>query len=103
MSEIWIDVGSIADFPVASARPCSADGRTILVCHTDEGLYAIASRCTHVAWPLRDGPLEGCEIHCTLHGARFYVRSGEATQPPASKPLQTFDVRQHDGRVLVRA
>lgn len=76
--------------------------RTVLICHTPRGLFAIANRCTHVAWPLGDAPLEECEIVCTLHGARFDVRSGEALQPPASKPLETFEVEVTEGRVRVR-
>ncbi|MBW2422668.1 MAG: Rieske 2Fe-2S domain-containing protein [Deltaproteobacteria bacterium] len=72
-------------------------GREILVCRTGEDYYAIAGRCTHSAWPLVDEPIEGMEIVCTLHGARFDLRDGCPTAGPASKPLATYAIeRRHD-------
>jgi len=71
------------------------------VCNVGGAYYAVADRCTHAAWKLGGEPLEGCEIVCTLHGAAFDLRTGEATRPPASKPLRTFPCRSDGGRLLV--
>ncbi|NRA58492.1 MAG: Rieske 2Fe-2S domain-containing protein, partial [Phycisphaerales bacterium] len=35
---------------------------------------------------LGDGTLEGCEIICPRHGARFDIRTGDAVSMPATKP-----------------
>jgi 3-phenylpropionate/trans-cinnamate dioxygenase ferredoxin subunit len=77
-------------------------GRRLIVCNAGGDFYAVADRCTHAAWPLAGGDLEGSELICSLHGGRFDLRTGAAACPPATKPLRTFDVATRDGRILVR-
>ena len=98
-----MDVGPRDAFEQGKVAPVRLGNRTILICCTDDGVFAVANRCTHVAWLLDDAPLDGCELLCELHGGRFDVRSGEATAAPASKPLETFEVEVRDGRVWVRS
>ena len=47
------------------------------------------------------GLLEGDEIECPRHGARFNVRTGAATMMPAVVPVATYPVVIEDGEVLV--
>jgi nitrite reductase/ring-hydroxylating ferredoxin subunit len=42
---------------------------------------------------LNEGELDGFEIECPRHGARFDVRTGDATVMPAIMPIDTFEVR----------
>lgn len=77
------------------------DDREILVCRVDEGYFAVANRCTHSAWPLESEPIEGMEIVCTLHGARFDLRDGCPTAGPASRPLTTYPIELRDGELYV--
>ncbi len=76
--------------------------REILVCRVADRYFAVANRCTHSAWPLANEPLEGHEIVCTLHGARFDLRDGCPTAGPASKPLATYPVEIRDREIYVR-
>ena len=75
--------------------------REILLCRVQSGYYAFASRCSHAAWPLAGEPIEGHEIICTLHGARFDMRDGCPTLGPASKPLATYPVEHREGALYV--
>jgi 3-phenylpropionate/trans-cinnamate dioxygenase ferredoxin subunit len=54
--------------------------------------YAIEDACTHDDGPLAEGELEGMEIACPRHGARFHLETGKATFP-AVKPAARFAVR----------
>ncbi len=45
--------------------------------------------------------IEGMEIICTLHGARFDLRDGCPTAGPASRPLATFPIELRDGELYV--
>ena len=54
--------------------------------------YAIEDRCTHDDGPLAEGELEGMEIVCPRHGARFDLETGKATFP-AVKPVPRYAVR----------
>lgn len=77
------------------------EDREILVCRVDEAYFAVASRCTHSAWPLSSEPIEGLEIVCTLHGARFDLRDGCPTAGPASRPLASYPIELRDGELYV--
>lgn len=60
--------------------------------------YCIEDVCTHDGQPLTDGPLEGHEITCPRHGARFDIATGAALCMPATEPVRVFDVEvREDG------
>jgi 3-phenylpropionate/trans-cinnamate dioxygenase ferredoxin subunit len=63
--------------------------------------YAIADLCTHDEGPLEEGELEGFEVACPRHGARFDVRSGEALTLPAVEGIPAYPVRVREGHVEV--
>lgn len=68
----------------------------------DGGFYATSDTCTHEKWSLgEDGDLEGNEVTCPLHMARFDIRSGEALCLPATVALQTFPVEVDEEMVYV--
>lgn len=70
------------------------DGDTaILVCNIDGELYAIEDKCTHQDFELSPSKLDGAEIECVLHGARFDVRTGQALCAPAYAPAPKFPIR----------
>ncbi|MCX5425980.1 MULTISPECIES: non-heme iron oxygenase ferredoxin subunit [Streptomyces] len=75
----------------------------IAVYHTEEGeFYATADTCTHEKWSLgSDSDLEGCEVTCPLHMARFDIRTGEALCFPATVALRTYATEIDDGKVFV--
>jgi len=99
---MWTDVAGVSDFPPGSRRRVEVDGAELLVFNLDGAFYAIEDVCTHDYAPLADAKLEGDEIICPRHGARFCVRTGAVTAPPAYEPVATFPVRVHEGVVQVR-
>lgn len=97
----WIDVARNGDFPPGSRRCIDVGGRAIAVFNVAGRYYAIADTCTHEAESLSDGFLEGCEITCPRHGARFSLIDGAALSPPAWEPVDTYPVRIAGGMVQV--
>lgn len=93
--------GHSTDVAEGAFIPLEIDGRELAVCRVDGVLYAVSLRCTHAAWSMRNGPLLGCELACDLHGARFDVRDGHPTGGPARRPLDTWPVRESEGRIEV--
>ena len=77
------------------------EDQEILICRIDDCYFAVANRCTHSAWPLASEPIEGMEIICTMHGARFDLRDGSPTAGPASRPLATFPIELRSGELYV--
>jgi 3-phenylpropionate/trans-cinnamate dioxygenase ferredoxin subunit len=99
----WVDMGSAADLESTSRLEGDVDGYRVRVVRVGGSLYAFEDRCTHDDSPFDDAPIEECDIICPRHGARFSLVTGEALTPPAYEPLRIFEVRESDGRILVRA
>ncbi len=98
----WVDVASVEDFPAGSRHAVDVDDVPIIVFNLDGQYFAIEDVCTHDYSSLDDGELDGEEIICPRHGARFNVRTGEALTAPAYEAIATFPVRVHDGSVQVK-
>lgn len=63
--------------------------------------YAIADVCTHDMGSLGEGEIEGFQIICPRHGARFDIRTGEVLTLPAVKGVPSYPVRVMDGMVEI--
>lgn len=103
MSVDWIDVASVDAFPPGSYRTLDIGGTAVAVFNVEGVYFAIADTCTHEAETLSNGVIEGREIVCPRHGARFSLLTGAALTPPAYEPVATFRVRVADGKVQVAA
>jgi len=99
----WVDAGAVTDIPAGRVKLVlyDPDELRIAVCNVDGQYYAIEDVCTHDGGPLDQGDLEGDEIECPRHGARFNVRTGQATLMPAVMPVRTFPIKIEGERVLV--
>ncbi len=94
-------VAAVSDIPPGAARVFSAGDREVAVCNVDGELYAIDNVCSHDEGPLDQGEVIGCEIERPRHRARFDVRNGKVTAPPAFLPVDVFPVRVVDGAIKV--
>lgn len=63
--------------------------------------YAIGDVCTHDDGPLAEGELDGYQIICPRHGARFDIRDGKALRLPAAAPTPWYPVRVKDGMIEI--
>jgi 3-phenylpropionate/trans-cinnamate dioxygenase ferredoxin subunit len=98
----WVFVANAADIPPSGWETADVDGTLIAVINLDGQFYAIEDVCTHDGTVLTGGPIEGEEIVCPRHGARFSIKTGEVLAPPAWEPISTFPVKVEDGKVYVR-
>lgn len=99
----WVDAGAIQDIPAGRVKLIfhEEEDLRLAVCNVDGKYYAIEDVCTHDGGPLDQGELEGDEIECPRHGARFNVRTGEATLMPAVMPVRTYPVRVEGERLYI--
>lgn len=98
----WFDVAPAADLSPGDYRVAEVDDVLIAVFNVDGTFYAIEDVCTHDGATLTGGPIEGDQIACPRHGARFCIRTGAVLSPPAYEDIATFPVRVHNGRIQVR-
>jgi 3-phenylpropionate/trans-cinnamate dioxygenase ferredoxin subunit len=83
------------------AKQYTVEDRFVALCNVDGEFYAFEDVCTHQFAHLTEGGLEGGEIKCPLHGARFDVKTGQPKSLPAVKPVPTHEVKVEDGHVYV--
>ena len=98
----WVRVARTEELAPGGFRIVDVDGAQVVVFNLDGQYYAIEDVCTHDGGQLTGGYVEGDQIVCPRHGARFCIRNGEALSPPAYEPTATFPVRVEDGMVQVR-
>lgn len=91
----WIKVASIEELPSGSRRVVDVDGVAVAVFNLDGDYCAIEDTCTHDGGELASGELQGEEIVCPRHGARFNLRTGAVTAPPAYGGVATFAGTEH--------
>ena len=65
-------------------------------------IYAVADTCTHEFALLSEGFLEGEEIECPLHQARFDMRTGACLVGPATQDLDAYEVKVEGTEVFVK-
>ncbi|HEX8011583.1 MAG TPA: non-heme iron oxygenase ferredoxin subunit [Casimicrobiaceae bacterium] len=97
----WIDVARADELPPGSWRSVEVADTPIVVFNVGGTYYALEDVCTHDGGILSGGTLEGTEVQCPRHGARFSIVTGEALTPPAYEPVATFAVRVENGTVQV--
>lgn len=93
-----IDTDEIEDGEVVGVE---AGDENILLAKVDGEIHAIGDVCTHEHCFLSDGWLEGEEVVCPCHHAKFDVTTGEVTRPPAKEPEPTYTVVVKDGTVYL--
>ncbi len=102
MSHEWLDVGPAESIGPGDFEVVETDDFPIAVVNVDGDFYAIEDICTHDGEELTGGPIEGDEIICPRHGAKFCIRTGEVLSPPAYEDVRTFETRVENGMVQVR-
>ncbi|HKA45367.1 MAG TPA: non-heme iron oxygenase ferredoxin subunit [Burkholderiales bacterium] len=98
----WVSVAKEGELAPGQWRKVDADGAQIVVFNLGGHYYAIEDVCTHDGGQLTGGTIEGAEIVCPRHGARFCIKTGAALTAPAYEPTATFPVRVEAGEIQVR-
>jgi 3-phenylpropionate/trans-cinnamate dioxygenase ferredoxin subunit len=97
----FVKVASLGELPPGAKKLLDLDGRAIALFNVEGQVYAIDDVCTHDGGPLAEGELEGAEIRCPRHGARFDVRTGKALCFPAFEPVETLAVEVRGDEIFV--
>ena len=90
------------DLVPGTVRVVEVDGRSLCVGLTLDGeLGAIDNICTHDGGELGEGELDGRDVECPRHGARYDLLTGQVLQLPAVRSVRGYPARIEDDRVVV--
>jgi len=101
-TQVWTRVVAATELVPGEHCTLDVDGTAVAVFNVDGTFYAIEDVCTHDGGQLTGGTVEGDQVICPRHGARFCVRTGAALTAPAYEPTACLPVRVEQGEVQVR-
>ena len=97
----WVKVAELSACPVGELKGVVAEGTPIVLANVNGAVCALKDQCSHEDFPLSDGELEGGDVVCIYHGARFDACSGARKSLPAIRPVQSYPVEVRDGDIYV--
>ena len=89
----YLTVARREELPAGARLRLMIEDQGIALFNLAGTLYAIADVCSHDDGPLADGSLDGLQIECPRHGARFDLASGKALSLPAVVDIPAYPVR----------
>ena len=95
-------VATVSEIPDPGQLTVECAEQIVAVFHVDGQFHCIDAVCTHDGGPLGDGDLDGCQIICPRHGARFDIQSGKALTMPATQDTRVHEVRIDGEDILVK-
>ena len=102
MTDEFIFVADITDIDLNQSQSIELNGSDILICHTNNGIFAIEDRCSHADIPLCGGQIIDNFISCPVHGAVFDLTDGSVQSPPAFEDIKTFQVKIEGTSISVK-
>ncbi len=86
-------VAKTTEIPEGGAACFGVGAENIAIFEIDGAFHAIADECSHEDGPLSEGDIEGFEVECPWHMARFDVRTGKAMCEPACGDVKCYALR----------
>jgi nitrite reductase/ring-hydroxylating ferredoxin subunit len=86
-------VANVQEVPPGTGKQVTVNGRAIAVFNVDGTFHAIDDTCTHRGASLSEGEVDGPDVICPWHGARFDLTTGAVKGPPAPRGVQAYKVQ----------
>jgi apoptosis-inducing factor 3 len=93
---------ALAELPDSGKLLGHVGQEPVLLVRRGPDVFAIGAHCTHYSGPLAEGLIVDDTVRCPWHHACFDLRTGEALRAPALSPVDTWQVDQRDGKIIVR-
>ena len=89
----FVKVATTDEMADQPAKCIEVDGEKIALFKVEGGFYALSDTCTHRGGPLSEGEVEGAEVTCPWHAAKFDLRTGAVLGPPAQTEVKSYPVK----------
>ena len=89
----FVAAAKLDEVPAGTKKLVVLNGTEVLLCNSKDRVFAVRNQCSHAMEKLDCGRMKSGWIACPVHGARFDLETGRAMNPPATMPIDTFEVR----------
>jgi 3-phenylpropionate/trans-cinnamate dioxygenase ferredoxin subunit len=98
----FVRVTKTEEVPLGTMKGFEINFERIMICHNENGFYALSDECSHDSAPISAGELEDNMVVCPRHGAKFDLATGEVKAPPAVVGIDTFEIKIENDEIFVR-
>lgn len=89
----FVAAAKLDEVPAGAKKLVTLNGIEVLLCNTRDRVFAVRNLCSHAHEALDCGRMKNGWIACPVHGARFDLETGDPMNPPATLPIETYEVR----------
>jgi nitrite reductase/ring-hydroxylating ferredoxin subunit len=89
----FVKVATTDEMADQPAKCIDVSGEKIALFKVEGAFYALSDTCTHRGGPLSEGDVEGTEVTCPWHGAKFDLRTGAVLGPPAPTGVKSYPTK----------
>lgn len=89
----FVAVAKLEDVAAGAKLVVEVNGISVILVNAMERIFAVRNLCSHAYEALDCGRVRGGWISCPVHGARFDLETGAPLGPPATMPIETYEVR----------
>jgi 3-phenylpropionate/trans-cinnamate dioxygenase ferredoxin subunit len=97
----YVDIGPVGSFTDGFRWLLDVDGLALALFHAGTGWFAVQDVCTHDGGPLGEGEVQGENVVCPRHGAKFSLSTGRAVGLPAVKDIDSYPVKVAENAIFV--
>jgi len=91
----------VSELAEGSISTVDLNGKHVLLSKVGGEVSAVSGICTHEETDLGLGFVIEDRIVCPLHLSQFELKTGQVINPPATVPLERFNVRIEGDTILV--
>lgn len=94
-------VARLEEVPQGTKKVVEVNGISVILVGAKDRIFAVRNLCSHAYETLECGRVRAGWISCPVHGARFDLETGNPINPPATMPIDTYEVRVTDDVIEV--
>jgi 3-phenylpropionate/trans-cinnamate dioxygenase ferredoxin subunit len=97
----FLPVANVAELENGKRLIFEIDGLPIALFNIAGEYFAIADICSHDDGPVAEGEVDGFEVECPRHGARFDIKTGKVLTLPAVVDIPAYPVRVEGNEIHI--
>lgn len=96
-----LEVCTIDELQVDQMKLIHIKDKRIVIARTDHGYFAFDDHCSHRGGSLAGGAMICGTVQCPWHGSQFDVKTGEVKAGPAKEKINTYILKEAEGKVYL--